>query len=113
MAGIDTLAVPPGADVWYSDDFRNVLEDHMTLLRSNVGQYVRVEEFDLIKYQFDLYGLYRQYQVAEEHLWPTMRLNGLSDPTNVPQDLQGFYTPNIQLLSQILNHYNTGNRTNR
>ena len=113
MAGIDKLAVPPGADVWYSDAFRNVLEDHMTVLRSNLGELVRVDQFDLIRYQFDLFGLYRQYQVEEQHLWATMRMNGLSDPTYVPPTLEGFFKVKGQLVGQILAHYNTGARANR
>lgn len=102
----------PGDAQWYTDAFRNVLEDHLTYLRNSPETTVQiVEPIYLIKYRFDLFSLFRFYGLRDYMHWVTMRVNDLNSPTDDISQLLTYLVPSETILSQILQHYNSRNRT--
>lgn len=106
MSKLDSQYNAPGDDGWYDENFRSVLEDHMTILRKNSVTKV-VQPIDLIKYKFDLYGLYRQYGVPDYLHFTVMRVNEGTDPTSVDPAMTGFLLPDPSTVRQIYQHFNT------
>lgn len=110
MSALNAKMTPPGLDVWYDDQFRQVLEDHMTFLRNHPDNtYKSVEPMETIRYRFDLFGLFRAKGIEEYVHWVVMRMNGLSTSTDVTEKLVGFIVPSNTVVGQILQHYQTRN----
>jgi hypothetical protein len=108
---IDSLMVSPGASIYYDADFRNVLEDHMTYLRqhSSTAQ-IDVEATKAIKYQFDLFGLLREYRVPEQLHWLTMRMNNMTSPTDATADISSLLVPDHTEVGRIAQAHQTTRR---
>lgn len=102
---------PAGDPVWYTDAFRNVLEDHLTYLRNNkTTQLQQVEPNLVIKFQFDMFSLFRFYRLQDYLHWITMRMNGYLSPIDNFSEMTSFIVPDETTINQILQHYNSRNR---
>ena len=102
---------PAGDPVWYTDEFRNVLEDHLTYLRHHKSTQLQSVEANLvIKYRFDMFSLFRYYRINDYLHWITMRMNGYKSPTDDFSEMTSFIVPNETTANQILQHYNSRNR---
>lgn len=75
------LAIPPGQTVFYQDNFRNTLEDFVTLLRndSTTSQLI-VTPIRILQFKFDFFGLLAAYNIPIELHYLTMRMNYLTSP---------------------------------
>lgn len=99
MAAIDTLMITPGADIYYSDDFHNVLEDHMTYLRGlSSTTKTSVSPIDVIRYQADLFGLLGSMGINPFMHWIVMRMSNIYSPAKVPVDLAYVLVPNESVI---------------
>lgn len=88
MSAVDSYLVDDGGDIYYDDDFRNVLEAHMTYLRSASSTTVmNVDPHDAYVYEFDLNGLLLKMGIPLKLHWVVMRMNNYRSPQNVPADL--------------------------
>lgn len=102
MAAIDNLMVPAGADIYYSDAFRNVLEDHMTYLRGHESTTRQeVEPIDIVRYQADLFGLLGKMGIPPYMHWVVMRMTDLTSPSRVPDDLIYVLVPDEAVISRL------------
>lgn len=102
MSAIDQLMVTPGADTYYSDDFHNVLEDHMTYLRGLASTTKQeVEPIDVIRYQADFFGLLGRLGVPQYLHWVVLRMTGLTSPAKVPLDLAFVLVPDISDVQRL------------
>lgn len=102
MAAIDNLMVSPGADIYYSDAFRNVLEDHMTYLRGHAAtNKVEVAPIDVVRYQADLYGLLGKIGIAPHMQWIVMRMSDMTSPSRVPEELTFVLVPDESVISRL------------
>lgn len=94
MSTVDALLVPQGTDVYYTDAFRNVLEDHMTYLRGAASTTVgNVDPIKAYRFEFDLNGLLLDMGLPLFLHWTIMRMNNLSSPQHVPADLTTLLLP--------------------
>ena len=99
---IDTLMLDPGSAIYYDDDFRRVLEDHMTVLRTAQSTRVlNILQADAYKYEYDLYSLLLQYAVPAYMHWIVMRVNNMTAPTDATRTITSLLYPNATLINQI------------
>lgn len=105
-ASINAMLVSDNAGIYYSDGFRNVLEDHMTYLREHpTTTILSVLPMQAYKYEFDMVGLLRELNIPLRMHWTVIRMNHLSSLTQVPSDLQQLLIPTDQQLSRIKQTY--------
>lgn len=75
---ITTLAENPGADIYYSTSFRNMIESYLqTLIKSNNTSLLAIDPQAANKYVFDFYGLLKSYGIPPQYRWIALRMNGL------------------------------------
>jgi hypothetical protein len=111
MKKIDSLMYNPGTAGYYTDDFRRVLEDHLTLLKNDQSTNgVVLEPHTAYKYVGDFYGALQVLGVAEELYWITMRINGLTSTTDKFDHLQVVLTPNQKMIQKIWASHNSTRR---
>lgn len=99
---IDDLMVQSGASIYYDDGFRNVLEDHMTVLRNDAT--TRVIDIDAgraYKYESDLYGLLQLYNVPTHLHWLVMRMNRLTSPMDYPATMYALLIPDPAVIERL------------
>lgn len=88
MSAVDTYLTAQGTGAYYTDDFRNVLEDHMTYLRGAASTTVmNVDPIKAYRFEFDLDGLLLDMGIPLYLHWTVMRMNNFSSPQDVPADL--------------------------
>lgn len=103
MSAIDKLMIPIGADIYYTDNFHNVLEDHMTYLRGLASTTKQeVEPIDVVRYQADFFGLLVKFGVRAELHWVVMRMTGLTSPSDVPEDLAFVLIPDDAEITRLV-----------
>lgn len=99
---IDSLIVEDSPVNYFSDEFRRVLEDHMSFLRSDSStRIVSIEPMNAYRYEFDLFGLLRELGVSQYMHWIVMRLNNLTSPTDVTKSLTQLLIPNAGVIDKI------------
>ena len=110
MAKIDQMMTDAGPQVYYSEGLRDVLEDHMTYLRTHPKtQVLSVTPIQAHKYEHDLTGLLNLLGVPMPIHWTVMRMNGLNTLTEVPADLAQLLIPDLREVSMIQQSYSSVN----
>ena len=108
------LMIDPGADVYYSDAFRVVMEDHMTYLRNHEdNQALVTQPVYAQKYQGDFFGLLQHHHVAAHLHWVTLRMNHMTNPTQYDGLGLNFIIPSARTLEVIRNTYKTQSKIKR
>lgn len=108
---IDALSIPDGPNIYYETSFRNVLEDHMTLLRNHPATTtITVEPLKAYKYEFDLFGLLSTYNVPVHLRWLVMRLNNMVVPTDATRDIEILLVPDLTVVDRIRQSHITARR---
>jgi hypothetical protein len=98
----------PGADIFYEDGLRNVLEDHMTYLRGHKDtQIMAVDPMQVYVHKFDLIGLLNVLRIPMYLHWVVMRMNKIDTFTQVPSDLTQLLVPSTREVSMIQQTYTT------
>lgn len=109
--GINDLMLSAGPSIYYDDSFRNVLEDHLWYLKNHSSTSVlSIEPIKAYKYEYDLYGLLNNYSINMNLHWIIMRLNNMTDPTEVTRDLKMLLIPDIRVIEQIRQSHMTTRR---
>lgn len=99
---IDDLASPAGADIYYDQKFRVVLEDHMTFLRNHpTTSTISIKDHDAFKYEGDLSSLLLIYRVPAQLHWIVMRMNNFNSPAECPPDIKILSVPSTELIDRI------------
>lgn len=96
---------------YYSKGFRNVLEDHMTYLRSHPDTQKReITPSEAYQFENDFYGLmnYKAVPMHFHHL--VLRMNNMTNPDQMPPDLTFFLLPEMAVVSRLLSVYKTSDR---
>lgn len=66
-----------GPELFYNQDFRDVLEQHVDWLKNHAStQRVTVNPEDSYKFERDFYGLLAKMNIKPEYYWVTARVNG-------------------------------------
>lgn len=110
MASAPDPSTLPTDQVWYTQEFRNVLEDHITFIRNNKPTAQALDANQVIKYRFDFFSLLSEYNIPSYMHWITMRVNGLKSSIDDFSMLENILCPDPTILNQILQHYHSRNR---
>jgi hypothetical protein len=87
---------------YYNPDFRNVLEDHFSLLKTiSSTKLVPIDGYLAYRYEFDFYGLMQEQNVPHQLHWLVMRLSGYTSPDQMSADLQSYYLPDPAYVEQL------------
>ena len=105
---IDNLMLNPGSAIFYDQGFRNVIEDHLTLLKnSSSTRTVVVKSKDAFKFTGDIFGLLQANNIKPEYHWIVMRMNGYSSPSQVDDTLQTLILPDFNFIERLRAVFNT------
>jgi hypothetical protein len=100
---IDANAADPGADVYYEDTFRWILEDHLTYFRNSKDiKSIPIDAQQLDVFKFDFFGLLRKMRYEPQYFWIIMRVNNIDCPQDFPSDLQSILVPDLREVDKIL-----------
>lgn len=101
-ATADTTAID--MQPYYSDSFRQELEDHLPLIKQQ-AIFTAVDEGTAYRYEYNFYGLLNEFKVEIYNHWLTMRLMDFTNASDWTQDHRGFLLPNYRQIEQILGHW--------
>lgn len=100
--------MPAMADpVYYQDDFRAKLEDHLVIFRTNAAwhQQLPVDPQEAYRYEFNLYT-YLEAKMIPAHLhWFIMRLNDMVSPEQFGPGVAQLLLPVETQLDQLRSNY--------
>lgn len=106
------LETSAGADVYYEQGFRIVIEDHLQFLKTHPETIpLEVESVYAYKYSGDLSGLLSFYGRPVYMHWIIMRLNGYNDFTEVGESALTLLIPSENVIERIRAIYKTKNRS--
>lgn len=92
----------PGPEVYYSEAFRRVLEDHMTYLRMHSDTtLLTVESFTAYKHRGDLFRVLQSYNVPGYMHWTIMRMNNLTSPSDFKETTVSLLIPATGVLERM------------
>lgn len=99
---VENFVINMGPDVYYSDKFRDVLEDHMTYLRTHpeTGMTV-ITPGEANQWQGDFFGLLQDKGRPAHLHWLIMRMNGYTSPLQFTSDMIAFIEPNPAVVDRI------------
>jgi hypothetical protein len=99
-----------GPSVYYTDGFRQVLEDHMTYLRQHQStQLMSVSPQAAWENDQDLFGFLQVVNLQPQLHWVTMRMNNFSSPTEFGTSVTQLLIPSSVVLEQLRSAYMTSN----
>lgn len=99
---IDSLMISEGPAIYFDLGFRNVLEDHMTYLRTH-GQ-TRDQVVDkgaAYKYEYDLFGFLSMAGIAPHLHWVVMRMNNMTSPMEFGMHNETLLVPEATVVDKI------------
>lgn len=101
---IDDIAINEGPEMYYSDSFRAVIEDHLGYLRGHEDTVIYSIEPN-IAYQWtaDLFGFLNSRKVPAYLHWTIMRMNSMTSPTEMGEGVHTLLVPNVKVLNTLSN----------
>jgi len=109
---IDNLSIDPGPSIHYSLEFRSVLEDHMTYLRSHQDTtLLTLEPNEAAKWRSDLFGILTTKQVPAKYHWVIMRANSMLSPTDFNEETTTLIIPSYSEVDKIQRIHQTRSKT--
>lgn len=108
-----TILNKPTSLVYYEQQFRVLLEDHLTYLKSlTTTRRISIDQQLGYKYEGDLDGLLTQLNIRPEFHFIVMRLNGLTSPQEFNSDRTStLLIPDNKEIERIRSSYKTKNLT--
>jgi len=105
---MDIIRRLPELETFYFEkDFLNVLESHLTHLRSGNIQVKTIENHLLDKYQGDFYGLLDELNIPKQHHYVVMRVNGFDNSDNYRSTMTAIIIPDLTEVESIKDVYKT------
>ena len=110
---IDGKEIKIGANIWYSKEFMDTLESHVTYFRnSNKTSTVQVDPRKAVVYAGDFYGYLNDANIDQQYHWFIMRLNYMYCSSDFDNSYTKLYMPDKMELEQIRSaHTATGAMT--
>lgn len=99
---INGKMIPQGADIYYDDAFRSILESHMVYLRNHSN--TRTAEVDpqrALVYEGDLFGYLLECNIPASLHWVTMRVSGFFGPQEFGPETQEVVIPDSGVLEYL------------
>lgn len=101
-----------GADnaVYYSEGFRQCIEDALTWLITNPQTQTQPIDPGLAyRYEADFNGLMIYYNVPYQYHWICMRMSGLVSPDEMTAQQSYFLKPSDALIQQMVSNFTAAN----
>jgi hypothetical protein len=99
---LSDLLVQVGDDAYYSDNFRNAIEDNLDGLINDSTTASRTVTPDVaLANQFDFYGLLTQMGIPMAYQWTTMRMNGYRSPADYLGDKLSILVPSTTRVDNV------------
>lgn len=103
---IAALMSDDGPKVFYDQNFRRVLEDHMHYLRSHSStETIEIDGYIANKHHGDLVGVLMHYELPPHMHWIVMRMNGLTSPLQYADSNLSLMVPAQPVISTLLKRY--------
>jgi hypothetical protein len=108
---INSLSINPGDSVYYTPEFMNVLEDHLTYLREHPKTRTEsITPHEASKYTGDLISLLNVRNVKPEYHWIIMRLNNFTNYSDIDENLNTLLYPDFEEIDRIKLSHKTLNK---
>lgn len=105
---INQLQPNLGPEIFFDEQFRNVLEDHMTFLRGHATtKSLTIEPTYAYKYEGDLSGLLTHYKIDVSRHWIIMRMNNYYSFNENDEFLATLLIPDNDTVEQIRQVFKT------
>lgn len=113
-SAVDRLMIDDGPSVDWDEDFRWVMEDHLTYLKNHSQtKVIPVDAGKAYQYEFDLHGyLYNVCGYPLYMHWIIMRCSGLKSITDFNSKVPFLIAPSADVVSQIRQTHLTTHRVN-
>lgn len=93
---------------YYDPGFRQVLEDHLTFIKSLESTQVEaISPESAWHYKGDFFRLLRDMNIPSHLHWYIMRMCGYHSPDEAGEELSEIYIPNQEQLEQMRNNHST------
>lgn len=108
---VNTLMTDPGNNIFYSDGFRNVIEDHLSILKNlSNTQTVTIDPHKAYRYEGDFFSLLADYNVTQQLHWVTMRMNDLKSPIDFNGKIDSILVPDYAVIEQLRQSHTSARR---
>lgn len=95
-----------GDDTYYSEEFRVILDNHLTSLRNHPDTTISaVQEHEMIKNKCDIYSLFLDRGIPKQYHWVMVRLLGLPSAFLNRFELSYIIVPPFEELEKIKSCY--------
>lgn len=113
---LDAITASAGPEIYYTDAFRDTIEDHLMYLKNHpTTTMMMIENSDVLRYRFDLGGLLHTYSVPVHMHWIIARMNGYTSlhgdsiKKNTVTDSYQLLVPDASIVDGIAQMHNTRN----
>lgn len=108
---LENLMVDSGPDLYYDENFLNVLEDHLPYLHNHPQTKIMVVDPDeAYQWRGDLYGMLQARGEPRQYHWLIMRLNGYTSPKQFTEDTVSLLKPSYPVVEMIAQSHNSASR---
>lgn len=102
MLTLSLYQVPTGNTDYYSQAFRNLIEDHKNyLLNHSLTKQIPLTPNAEDIYTGDFYQLLQSLRIEQDLWWIIMRLNGLHSPLDYTGNLGNIYVPDASVINSL------------
>lgn len=99
---IDNLMVQEGPAVFYDNDFKVVLESHLTYLRTHTDTVkMSIDPIEAYRFEGDLNGLLHSFNILPQYHWVIMRMNDYTSTQETTADLPSLLIPDISVIERL------------
>jgi len=106
MLSLSKLKIPHNDPNYYTDGFRNLIENHLLYLRNHVTtRLIKVDSWLEYKYKGDFYGLLLDLKINQDLHWITMRVNHLHSPIEYTPYISQLLEPTTVTVNELLSRY--------
>jgi hypothetical protein len=108
---VHSLMLPAGPAVFYTPEFRVMIESHLKYLREHPEtQILNLNPHSVYKYEHDLFGLLGELNIPPQHHWIVMRVNGYTNPVDLVEGTETLLIPSLSAITSLLSVHNTSNQ---
>ena len=96
---------PTGESIYFTDKFRQMLEDHLLILRNmstaSVRQMTDEDMNQIYRYTGDFYGFLTELGYSVKYHWTIVRMNGFGSRFDLTTDLVFLNLPDFQYVDKL------------
>ena len=94
--------IKPGADWLYSEEFKTVIESHLSFIRQASTTKVMTVTSDNVRiFKHDFYGLLTSIRIQPRDFWIILRINNMHNPQEFDETKSVIFVPENRMLEQI------------